>query len=115
MILITGASGHLGKATIDSLLKKGIAPNIISALVRDEAKAAGLKGKGVHLGKGDYEKQRSLLSAFTGVDTLFLISSSDVSNRQQHHENVINAAKKHKSGVSFLPLSLGKKKTSVHQ
>jgi len=33
MILITGATGHFGKAIIDFLLQKGINPNQISALV----------------------------------------------------------------------------------
>ena len=53
MILITGATGHLGKATIDFLLKKGISANNIAALVRDEAKAADLKALGITLRKGD--------------------------------------------------------------
>ena len=42
-ILVTGATGNFGRLTIDFLLKKGIAANTISALVRDEAKASDLK------------------------------------------------------------------------
>jgi uncharacterized protein YbjT (DUF2867 family) len=40
MVLITGAKGHLGKSTIDFLLKNGVSPNSISALARSEDKAA---------------------------------------------------------------------------
>lgn len=37
MILVTGATGNLGKATINSLISKGISANNIAALVRDES------------------------------------------------------------------------------
>lgn len=93
MILITGATGHLGKATIDSLLDKGISPNMISALVRDEAKAQSLQERGITFIKGDFNDYESLVNAFQGIDTLFFVSSSDIFKRQEQHENVINAAK----------------------
>jgi len=35
MILVTGATGHFGKAAIYALLAKGVPANQISALVRD--------------------------------------------------------------------------------
>jgi NAD(P)H dehydrogenase (quinone) len=46
MILVTGATGNLGKATINSLLSKGIAASNITALVRDETKATEFKSRG---------------------------------------------------------------------
>ena len=48
-ILVTGATGNFGKATIDFLLKKGIEAKNISALVRDEAKAVELAEKGIQI------------------------------------------------------------------
>ncbi|WP_426278786.1 SDR family oxidoreductase [Chryseobacterium sp. S-02] len=92
-ILVTGATGHLGKETIEFLLKKGIAPSQILALVRDESKAADLKAKGINLITGDYNNYASLVNAFKGVDKLLFISSSDVPNRTLQHENVVKAAK----------------------
>ena len=92
MILITAATGHLGNATIDFLLKKTPASQI-AALVRDEQKAAGLSAKGIALRKGDYFDAQSLQKAFQGIDTLVFISSGDLQNRVQQHENVVNAAK----------------------
>ena len=92
MILITGATGHLGNATINFLLKKTPASKI-AALVRDEQKAAGLSAKGIALRKGDYFDAQSLQKAFQGIDTLVFISSGDLQNRVQQHENVVNAAK----------------------
>ena len=94
MILVTGATGNLGKATINSLLNKDIAVSNITALVRDKTKAAEFRSKGIQVKVGDYEDFGSLKSAFQGVDKLLLISSSsDIANRFEQHKNIINAAK----------------------
>lgn len=101
MILVTGATGNLGKATINSLLHKGISANNIAALVRDESKSVELKSKGIQVRIGDYEDFESLKSAFQGVDKLLLISSSsEITQRFEQHKNVINAAKE--SGVNHI-------------
>jgi NAD(P)H dehydrogenase (quinone) len=92
MILVTGATGQLGRATIDFLLKK-IPPSEIAALVRDPAKGEDLKNRGVELRKGDYTDYDSLVNAFNGIDKLLLISSSDLNDRAGQHINAINAAK----------------------
>ncbi|MBS7565458.1 SDR family oxidoreductase [Mucilaginibacter sp. Bleaf8] len=101
MILVTGATGNLGKATINSLLTKGIPANHIAALVRDESKSAELKSKGIQVRIGDYQNFESLKSAFQDVDKLLLISSSsEISYRFEQHKNVINAARE--TGVSHI-------------
>jgi len=101
MILVTGATGNLGKATINSLLKRGITPNDITALVRDESKAAELKLKGIKIKVGDYQNYDALKSAFQGVDKLLLISSSsEIVYRFEQHKNVINAARE--TGVGHI-------------
>lgn len=93
MILVTGATGHLGKATIDFLLNK-LPANQISALVRSEAKGAEFKEKGITVHIGDYTDYDSMLKAFAGTDKLFLISSSDMGgDRAAQHINAIKAAK----------------------
>ena len=92
MILITGATGHFGTATINSLLEKGISASDITALVRDEDKAAGLKEKGIQIKIGDYHNYDSLKEALKGVEKLLLVPSSDLNERLQQHKNVINAA-----------------------
>jgi NAD(P)H dehydrogenase (quinone) len=93
MLLITGATGHYGKATIDFLLKKGFPAGEIAALVRDEEKAAGLKTAGVDPRVGNYDDYDSLATAFKGVDKLLFVSGSDVANRVKQHENVVAAAR----------------------
>lgn len=98
-ILVTGATGSLGGATVDFLLKRTDASNI-SVLVRDAEKAADLKSKGVTLLEGDYNDYASLVKAFKGIDKLYFVSSSDIENRNEQHKNVVNAAKE--TGVNHV-------------
>jgi len=107
MILVTGATGHLGKATIDFLLKKSFPAHKIAALIRDETKAGDLKAMGIEFRKGDYHNYDSLTKAFTGIEKVLLISSSDVNDRTGQQLNVINAAKE--AGVKHILY------TSVHR
>lgn len=93
MILVTGATGHFGKATIEFLLAKGIPANSISALVRDSSKAEDLISKGINIRIGDYDNYDSLVAAFTGIDKLFLIAGTDIPKRLTQHTNAVNAAK----------------------
>lgn len=93
MILITGATGNFGSATLNFLVEKGIQPHEIKALVRNEASANALLEKGISIAIGSYDDYNSLTKAFTGVDQLLLVSGNDIENRLQQHLNVINAAK----------------------
>lgn len=100
MILVTGATGNLGKSTIEFLLKKGLAPNNIAALVRNEDKAIDLKEKGITIRIGDYDNYQQLVEAFSGIDKLLLISGSDILNRLKQQENAVKAAKE--AGVKHI-------------
>ena len=93
-ILITGASGHLGGKVIETLLKKNVPANQITALVRDESKAVKLKEEGVAIRVGDYDNPASLDEAMAGIDKVLLVSGLDMSKVVQQHQNVIDAAKK---------------------
>lgn len=91
-ILVTAATGHLGKAVVEFLLTR-VPTGSISVLVRDAAKGEELKAKGVTLVKGDYSDSASLAAAFKGVDTLLFISSGTLEDRVGQHRNVIAAAR----------------------
>lgn len=90
---ITGATGPLGKGTVEFLLQKGVNAADISILSRDTHKSADLKEKGVKIVQGNYDDYASLLAAFKGVEKLVFVSGNDVVNRIPQHENVIKAAK----------------------
>lgn len=100
MILVTGATGHFGNATIHFLLEKGIKASQISALVRNKESMNEMQEKGVNLFKGDYDNYDSLVKAFAGVDKLLFVSGSDIFKRLSQHQNVINAAKE--AGVKHI-------------
>jgi NAD(P)H dehydrogenase (quinone) len=93
MILVTGATGQLGKIVIEKLSQK-IPTNQITALVRDATKAEHLIAKGVNVRVGDYQNGESLFAAFQGVEKLLLISSNDFNDRLGQHKNAIDAAVK---------------------
>lgn len=99
MILVTGASGQLGRLVIDSLLEKTAASNIVAA-VRSPEKVADLAEKGVQVRQADYTDQDALVAAMQGVEKVLLVSSSEVGQRAAQHANVINAAKH--AGVSLI-------------
>ena len=89
-IAITGATGQLGRLVINKLKTKVPSENIV-ALVRTPAKAADLA---VAVREADYGKPETLHRALAGVDTLLLISSSEIGQRAAQHHNVIEAAKR---------------------
>ncbi|MGH2645007.1 MAG: NAD(P)H-binding protein, partial [Chitinophagaceae bacterium] len=88
-IAITGATGHFGRLVVSKLKEKIPSDNII-ALARSVEKAKDLK---VEAREFDYEKPAILKPALKGVDTLLLISASELGKRYSQHKNIIEAAK----------------------
>jgi NAD(P)H dehydrogenase (quinone) len=88
-IAITGATGQLGRLVVERLKAEVPAAGIV-ALARSPAKAADL---GVAVREADYARPETLASALSGVDTLLLISSSEIGRRVVQHRNAIEAAK----------------------
>lgn len=99
MILVTGATGQLGAATTQYLLKKRPSSQV-AALVRDEQKAADLAKRGVAIRVGNYDDTASLDRAMQGVEKVLLIAGTDEDNRVRQHKNVVDAARK--AGVPFI-------------
>lgn len=70
MFLVTGITGKVGGATADHLLQAG---KQVRALVRDEAKAAVWKTKGVELVKGEWEDTGAMTKALAEVEGAYLM------------------------------------------
>jgi NAD(P)H dehydrogenase (quinone) len=91
-IVVTGATGSLGRLVIDELLAK-VPAEQIAAVVRDKDKAADLVSRGVELRIADYSEPETLAGAFYAGDRVLLISGSEVGRRVAQHSAVIGAAK----------------------
>lgn len=99
LLMVTGASGQLGRLVI-AHLKTLVPASQIVALVRSAEVQAEYEAAGIATRAGDYDDAAGLTAAFAGVDRLLLISSSAVGQRASQHANVINAAKA--AGVGFI-------------
>ncbi|KPX25449.1 hypothetical protein ALQ08_02905 [Pseudomonas syringae pv. delphinii] len=99
MIVVTGATGQLGRLVIEQLLARVPAEQIVAA-VRSPEKAIDLSAKGVQVRHAYYSQPSTLDSAFAGADKVLLISSSEIGQRFSQHKAVIDAAKR--AGVKLL-------------
>jgi NAD(P)H dehydrogenase (quinone) len=88
-IAITGATGQLGRIVIDKL-KARLPADAIVALARSPEKATDL---GVPARAFDYDRPETLAPALAGIDTLLLISGSEVGKREAQHGAIVEAAK----------------------
>ncbi|MFF8483873.1 SDR family oxidoreductase [Streptomyces antibioticus] len=99
-IVVTGATGHLGRHVVEQLLEK-VPAQEITAVVRDEAKAADLAARGVRLAVADYNTPETFDGLFTAGDKVLLISGNEFDKgRPAQHQVVIDAAKA--AGVALL-------------
>ncbi|MEU2283928.1 SDR family oxidoreductase [Streptomyces sp. NPDC013178] len=99
-IVVTGATGHLGRHVVEQLLEK-IPADQITAVVRDEAKAADFAARGVKLAIADYNAPETFDGLFAAGDKVLLISGNEFDKgRPQQHQVVIDAAKA--AGVALL-------------
>lgn len=100
-MLVTGASGQLGRRVLELLLETHNAT--IIAATRTPEKLAEFSGRGIIVRHADFEDPASLLRAFQDVDRLLVISTDAVDipgRRLTQHRNAIKAAEQ--AGVSHV-------------
>lgn len=97
-ILITGASGHLGRLVLDELLASGkVAPQDIVATTRDPAKLDAHAARGVTVRRADFDDPAALETAFAGAGKVLIISTDALDapgKRLAQHKAAVAAAKK---------------------
>ncbi len=94
-LLVTGASGQLGRKVVEDLVARG--GNKIIAATRDPSKLADLTARGVEVRAADFEKPETLAGAFAGVDRMLLISTDAIvvpGQRLAQHRAAVAAADK---------------------
>jgi NAD(P)H dehydrogenase (quinone) len=93
-VIVTGASGQLGRLVIEELLAT-VPANEVTALVRDPGKVAGLAARGVVIAVADYNSPESLDGLLQAGDRVLLISGNEFHrDRVAQHKAVLAAAVK---------------------
>ncbi|MBD0416640.1 NmrA family NAD(P)-binding protein [Oryzicola mucosus] len=115
-ILVTGASGHLGRAVLTHLLDTlKIPADRIVATSRKPEELENLRARGVELRKADFDDAASLAAAFAGVKRLLIISTDaldEPGKRLRQHQAAVKAAEA--AGVAHIVYtSLPNAKTSL--
>ncbi len=100
-IVVTGATGQLGRLTVEALLRRGVPAADIIATGRDIAGIKDLADRGITVRRADFADADGLAEAFAGAERLLLISASvPVGERVANHRRVIDAAAS--AGVSLV-------------
>ena len=99
-IVVTGATGHLGRLVIEDLLAGGVAAQTIVAGGRRLDEVKDLADRGVQVRAIDFNDPATLREAFAGAQKVLLVSGNAVGQRVGQHKNAIDAAQD--TGVALL-------------
>jgi NAD(P)H dehydrogenase (quinone) len=94
MIIVTGATGQLGRAIVQQLLGR-VPADQIGVSVRDPEKAKTLTEQGVRVRRGDFDDPKSLAQSFEGASQVLIISAGVTGELAVRlHTQAIEAARK---------------------
>ncbi|SLK11548.1 SDR family oxidoreductase [Arthrobacter sp. P2b] len=99
-IVVTGATGQLGRHVVEALLERNVPAGDIVATGRSIEKLADFAAQGVDVRAIDYADAASVAAALQGARRVLLISGSEVGQRVEQHRTVIEVAKA--EGVELL-------------
>ena len=90
-VVVTGASGHLGRLVAEELLER-MSPAELVLVSRHPEAIADLGARGATVRRGDFDDPDSLVPAFEGGECMLLISTLAVGRRVPQHRAAIEAA-----------------------
>jgi NAD(P)H dehydrogenase (quinone) len=90
-VIVTGASGQLGRLAAEQLLDR-LSPAELILVTRRPHALADLAERGVEVRPGDFDDPASLAEAFAGGDRLLLISTMAIGTRVEQHRSALEAA-----------------------
>ena len=91
-IVVTGATGQLGRLVVSALLRLDVPRERIVAAGRNGEKLGSLASLGFATALVDYGDPATLQDVFDDGDTVLLVSGSEVGRRVEQHRNVVDAA-----------------------
>jgi uncharacterized protein YbjT (DUF2867 family) len=93
VIVITGATGQLGRGIVQQLLER-VDPAELAVSVRDPDRAGWLRERGVRVRRGDFAQPETLSEAFAGATQVLVVSLDAVGDlAQRRHRAAIDAAR----------------------
>lgn len=93
MIVVTGATGHIGRGIVEAVLRR-VPGGSVGVSVRDPEKAAELAERGVRVCRGDFGDPSTLAEAFDGAEQVLIVSVNTIGEAAvQQHGTAIRAAK----------------------
>ena len=92
-IVVTGATGQFGRAVVESLLDRGVAPDRIVAGGRNLDAAKPLADRGVDVRRLDYDDPATIADAVAGAGRVLVVSGMDFGRRVEQHLAVARAAR----------------------
>jgi NAD(P)H dehydrogenase (quinone) len=92
--VVTGATGHLGRLTVEALLERGVDPAEIVATGRSVDKLADLADRGVRVERLDFDDVPASVPWLNDADVLLLVSGSEVGKRVPQHTAIVELAQR---------------------
>jgi NAD(P)H dehydrogenase (quinone) len=93
MIIITGATGQLGRGIVEALLER-VPADQVGVSVRSPETAGGLSDRGVRVRRGDFDDPATLRHAFEDASQVLIVSASETGETALRlHRNAIAAAR----------------------
>jgi NAD(P)H dehydrogenase (quinone) len=93
-IVVTGATGHLGRLTVEALLARGVDPAEVVATGRSVEKLSDLAERGVRVERLDFDDVPESVSWLGAGDVVLLVSGSEVGKRVPQHTAVVELAQR---------------------
>ncbi len=91
-VVVTGATGHLGRLVVEELLERGVPADQVLATGRDAGRLAEVGALGVRTAAVDHDDPSTLDGVLQPGDTVLLVSGSVPGARLDQHRAVIGAA-----------------------
>jgi len=93
-IVVTGATGHLGRLVVESLLERGVDPAEVVATGRAVERLADLSERGVRVERLDFDAVPEAVPWLAAGDVVLLVSGSEVGRRVDQHAAVVELARR---------------------